>query len=534
LGGRRIRGALGNGYFDWLGAVHEGSSGNADLVAHFYRRVFELLRENRSLGLIATNTIAQGDTRETGLRWICTHGGTIYNAQRRVAWPGQAAVVVSVVSIYKGEIDRGFEIDGQEVPQITAFLFHAGGHDNPSVLEANSNMSFIGTFVLGMGFTFDDTDTKGVASSISKMDQLIEKDPRNGDQIFPYIGGEEVNTSPNQAHHRYIINFEDWPLQREDLGVLWVEAEEEERKAWLREGIVPLDYPGSVAEDYPDLLSVIEERVKPERTRKKADGAFALRSPLPQRWWHYADKRPALYNAIEGLKKVLVTCQTSRTQAFTFLPNRMICSHKIVIFPFDSYAMFSVLQSGIHSLWVRTFASTMKDDTVYTPSDCFETFPLPSDYTTHSALEEVGQTYYDFRADLMVRNDEVLTKTYNRFHNPEEQSPDILRLRARHAAMDRAVLDAYGWDDIETTCEFLLDYEEEEDEDGGSARRRKKPWRYRWPDAVRDEVLARLLALNKERAIEEELSGLAAEAKEKKKGKGGRRGKGEDQTEFGF
>jgi len=93
----------------------------------------------------------------------------------------------------------------------------------------------------------------------------------------------------------------------------------------------------------------------------------------------------------------------------------------------------------------------------------------------------------------MIRNDEGLTKTYNRFHDPDDRSDDIIRLRELHAAMDRAVLDAYGWTDVDPTCEFLLDYEEDEESN------KKKPWRYRWPDAVRDEVLARLLDLNRRR-----------------------------------
>ncbi len=58
--------------------------GNADLVAYFFRRAFDKLRSGGAFGLIATNTIAQGDTRGTGLRHICTHGGTIFNARRRV------------------------------------------------------------------------------------------------------------------------------------------------------------------------------------------------------------------------------------------------------------------------------------------------------------------------------------------------------------------------------------------------------------------------------------------------------------------
>ena len=65
--------------------------------------------------------------------------------------------------------------------------------------------------------------------------------------------------------------------------------------------------------------------------------------------------------------------------------------------------------------------------------------------------------------------------------------------------MDCAVLDAYGWHDVSTDCEFLLDYEIDEATWGT----KKKPYRYRWPDETRDEVLARLLALNAERAEEE-------------------------------
>jgi hypothetical protein len=118
----------------------------------------------------------------------------------------------------------------------------------------------------------------------------------------------------------------------------------------------------------------------------------------------------------------------------------------------------------------------------------------------------------------MVRNNEGLTKTYNRFHDPDERSPDILKLQELHAAMDRAVLDAYGWTDLEPTCDFHLDYEEEIEEDAGGGRRRKKPWRYRWPDDVRDEVLARLLELNRQRAEQERLSGAADDGVKPRKG----------------
>jgi hypothetical protein len=184
------------------------------------------------------------------------------------------------------------------------------------------------------------------------------------------------------------------------------------------------------------------------------------------------------------------------------------------VFVLSSFASFGTMQSRSHELWAQLFSSTLGQTLNYSPSDCFATFPFPEDFETDPRLEAAGKAYYEFRAALMVRNNEGLTKTYNRFHDPEETSQDILKLRDLHAAMDRAVLDAYGWRDIPTACEFLLDYEEDEEDgaaaDTGKGRKKRKPYRYRWPDAVRDEVLAKLLALNAERAKLEKLTGAAA------------------------
>ena len=517
LGGKRISTNLGDGYRDWLAVVHAESSSNADLVAHFFRRAFDLVRNNGAFGLIATNTIAQGDTRASGLRWICHHGGEIFSVRRRVKWPGLAAVVVSVLHIGKESVADRKQIDGRDVERITAFLFHRGGHDDPVRLKANTSKSFVGSYVLGMGFTFDDTDTKGVASPLAEMHRLIEEDPRNQEVVFPYIGGEEVNGNPTHAHHRHVINFQDYPLCRDAIDAhgsfshghadtahptptrelaSWESATDEQRRAWLRQGRVPFDYPGPVAADWPDLMAIVEERVKPDRMKVKRD-AHRLR------WWHYGDKRPALYAAIAGLERVLAISRVGQHGAIESLQAGMVFSDSLIVFPFETHGAFCALQSRPHEIWARFFGSSMKDDLRYTPSDCFETFPFPNDWETDPALEAAGKEYYEFRASLMIRNDEGLTKTYNRFHDPYENDPAIAKLRELHAAMDRAVLDAYGWTDIPNDCAFLLDYEIDEEEWGG----RKKPYRYRWPDDVRDEILARLLELNAERATVEPQAG---------------------------
>ena len=513
LGGKRISTNLGDGYRDWLPVVHAQSSSNADIVAHFFRRAFNLVRQQGAYGLIATNTIAQGDTRASGLRWICKHGAEIFSVRRRVKWPGLAAVVVSVLHIGKGAVMDRKQIDGRDVERITAFLFHRGGHDDPVRLTANAGRSFVGSIILGMGFTFDDTDTKGVTSPLAEMHRLVEQDRRNQEVIFPYIGGQEVNTSPTHAHHRYVINFRDFPLRREDVdarsavgrgdvavagdqlvhrAAAWAPATDEQRRMWLQRGRVPIDYPAPVAADWPELLGIVEAKVKVDRVKLK-------RMQYRVRWWHYGEKQLALYRAIAGLDRVLAISRVGQHGAITFLPSGVVFSDSLIVFPLHTSAAFCALQCRPHEIWARFFGSSLEDRLRYTPSDCFETFPFHDGWEIDPALEAAGSKYYEFRASLMVRNDEGLTKTYNRFHDPYENDPEIAKLRELHAAMDRAVLDAYGWTDIPTDCEFLLDYEINEEEWGN----RKKPYRYRWPDDVRDEVLARLLELNAERAAVE-------------------------------
>ena len=467
-GGRNVSATQGAVYANWLVSLHEASSGGADLVAHFFRRSFNLLRKGGALGLIATNTIGQGDTRSTGLRWISKNGGVIYRARRRIRWPGQAAVVVSVVHIIKGSSFAPKELDGREVDMISAFLFHDGGHDDPERLVANSGKSFQGSIILGMGFTFDDTDKKGVATPLSEMRRMIDKSSLNESAIFPYIGGQEVNTSPTHAHHRYVIDFG----ERDEVDC---------RRTW------------------PDLFAIVERNVKPERITK--DAKKYPRMVLE--WWKYWNPRTELHAAIASLDRVLVISRVGQHASLAFLPTGAVYADSLIVFPLETYAAFCALQSRPHEIWARFFGSSLEDRLRYTPTDCFETFPFPKDWDTHSELEAAGKEYYEFRAALMVQNNEGLTKTYNRFHDPDERSPEIAELRKLHVAMDRTVLDAYGWDDVVTDCQFLLDYEIDEAELG----RKKKPWRYRWPDDVRDEVLARLMALNAQRALEERLAG---------------------------
>ena len=140
----------------------------------------------------------------------------------------------------------------------------------------------------------------------------------------------------------------------------------------------------------------------------------------------------------------------------------------------------------------------------YSPSDCFENFAFPVNHVADRGLEEIGFNYYDYRAAMMIARNEGLTKTYNRFHNSAERARDIQCLRELHHAMDVTVLRAYGWDDLALRAapEFLTEHSEPDHRYQGCLF---------WPAQFRDEVLARLLALNAERAAAERASGLAVQ-----------------------
>ena len=407
---------------------------------------------------------------------------------------------MSVVHVRKGTI-RSPILDRRQVRRISAYLVEGDLDCAPARLVANARKSFIGSYVLGMGFTFDDiAAAKGEAESLDTMRALIAKDPRNAERIFPYIGGDEVNTSPTHAHHRYVIDFADYPLKRDVSLSLWENSSSTTRQKWINDGVVPQDYPGSVAADWSDLLSIVENRVKPERVHLPPTNAW--NRAVAKRWWQWGAYRRELNATISSMTSYFFIPNLSPNMTVARLPAQLVAAAPHNVIAFSALSGFAALQSRPHEVWARFFSSSMKDDLRYTPSDGFETFPFPEGFETSPELEAAGQAYHDHRAALMVARYEGMTKTYNRFHDVDERSEDIVRLRALHADMDRAVLGAYGWDDLSERAEPVFLDETNEDDHTYQGR-------LFWPSEFRDEVLARLLALNAERHAEEVRRGIA-------------------------
>jgi len=455
LGGSKISTHLGSSYLSFLLVVHTGSSGNADLVAHFFRRIYAFLRPGGTLGLIATKTLAQGDTRKAGLAFIRSAGGEIFEAHRRIRWPGSAAVVIAVVHIVRGCWKERRLLDGKTVTDISSYLVPGSTDHEPYGLKQNSSLVFKGSSPNGEGFILEESEAREWLTAIPEITAIVR----------PYLTGEDLYQMSDQRASRWAVCFREMSLAE--------------------------------ASNWPLALRHVEATVRKQRSSNS-------NPVLRDRWWLYERYRPELYAAASAVKRLLVSSRVGSHLSFSWVDSEQIFADALNVFILPEAQAFAILQSRVHEIWARFFGSSMKDDLRYTPTECFETYPFPSGWRSNLALAQVGEEYRGSRADLMARTGKGLTDTYIRFHTPPpaEDDEEIRALRDLHTKMDCCVLDAYGWSDLRPRLDFILDYEDVGDsENGGNYS--KKPWRYRWVDEDRDEVLARLLELNRARAEEE-------------------------------
>lgn len=460
LGGTMISGTLGTRYLEYISSGTPGTGGRCDLVAYFFRRAFGLCRTGGAYGLIGTKTIAQGDTRRGGLTAIVAAGGVIYSAHTSIKWPGTAAVTVSVVHVTTAPVPPASpRLNNIPCANINPFLLPSGSNAEPQAIDVDLEY-FLGSKLYGQGFLFDDNDSGATPTAVMK--SIASRTPGSRALIRPYIGGKEVNSS--SALGRWAIDFAEM-----------TEAE---------------------ARRHPALWDIVAGRLPASR-------AHAPKQVQATPFWWYFNRRTEQYKRARELRRVLVRSAVSEHHVFRWHSPHVVFSHNVFILVDATAGAFSVLHSRIHEEWVRLTSSSLEDRQGYRPSDCLDTFAMPQHWRDSSVLELAGAAYHEFREALMSGDGLGLTDTYNRFHDPNLQDEPIQKLRELHREMDRGVLAAYGWDDIPTTCVFVLDHEIDIED----WRTKKKPYRYRWPDDVRDEVLARLIELNAERAAAGERAG---------------------------
>jgi hypothetical protein len=459
LGGQRITGVAGTAFRDWLvNHIAEGRRGSADLVAYFFLRVWSLLRDGGGFGMLAVNTIAEGDTRQVGLEAMLEAGAVIHAAYPNEPWPGKAAVVTSRVHVHRGEWLGERRLLGRPAPFISAFLSDRAEW-SPKRLKSSENKAFIGAYVLGMGFILSPDDAR----------RMLDADPTNSEVVFPYLDGDDLKSDPEQRATRWVINFWDWPEER--------------------------------AREYRSPYDWLERNVKAERLAKNDRGAR-------EKWWLFLRARPELYHVIgrgshfehhpEGwdaqdrpLEKLLVAGRVGKYFNPSVIENNAIFNEKCVVFTSDqTYRYAAIFNSSPVDAWVWKQSSRMKLDLNFSPSDAVETFPiLPAE--SMEPLDSLGRRYLYARREVMRDQSRPigLTKLYNRFHRSDDADIRIERLRQMHREIDIAVARAYGWDDLDLGHDF-----HEIPFLGANDR-----VRFTISESARAEVLCRFAELNRQR-----------------------------------
>ncbi|MCO7271573.1 type IIL restriction-modification enzyme MmeI [Cellulosimicrobium cellulans] len=368
-------------------------------------------------------------------------GFTITRAIQSRPWPAASAnLEYAAVWGARGSIARDVPRTADDVPvrQISTLLEPAGrveGH--PARLIENSGIAFIGCYVLGMGFVVKPEEAQ----------EWIAADPRNAEVLFPYLNGEDLNSRPDASAARWVVDFN-------------TRTEQE-------------------SASYAIPFQRVQERVRSERNSKPK----AVReSP----WWQFLRTRPAMRSAIAGLSEVLVIARVSKTVMPLRVNTGQIPSEACVVFATEDFGDQAVLSSSLHQIWAITYGSGMRNDPRYTPSDVFDTFPRPR---ATDELVKLGRQLDEVRREIMLRRKLGLTRVYNMVNDATlapSMDEDIALLRQTHIELDRVVVGAFGWDDVDLGHGF-------------HSHRKMERWTVS-PEA-RIELLDRLLEENQHRSM---------------------------------
>jgi hypothetical protein len=461
MGGQKISLNLAKDYRTYLiEHIAEGRRGSADFCAYFLLRAISLLKPTGTAGLIATNTISEGETRQVGLSQIAKWGADIFRAVSSQPWPGVASLAVSILWVVKAKWVGAIILDEHDVPSITPALSAGTAQaGTPMRLRQNKGKAFKGSSIQGAGFLLSPEE----AESIIAIDSSYKK------VIFPYLGGEDITRRSDASPSRWVINFFNFSLEE--------------------------------AGQFPICLDIVRKKVKPDRDRVASRNSIGKRRA--KYWWRYDAQAVDLYKELSNLKYAWVAAQTAKYISIAKEPTDIVFSHTAVVFPTESYAVFAILNSSFHWSWIEEYCATLETRLRYIPTDGFETFPFPSgvlaafkDGTASgripllTELEDAGRQFDDARSLIMMRDGEGLTALYNQFHDSTVKSPEFNHLRQAHEELDRSVAAAYGWEDLDTAHGF---------------RSTSQGLRYTFNDLSRQLVLSRLAALNCERYEEETL-----------------------------
>ena len=450
-GGRWVGRRFGLTYQEYLKLIRNGVVGSPDLCVYFYLRSFSLLGSQGCFGLLATKSITETGSRVVCLDQIIGMGGTVYRGCSRMAWPGNAAVVVSIAWVARDGWQGQRVLDDRTVSAINGALEEDFQIKRPMKLKALKGKFSQGQDIMGRGFEL----------TAEERAEMLAVDPSCAEVIFPLFNGQDLNAMPRLEPYRWVIYFRDWPEEK--------------------------------ARQYGAAFHRVEELVKPYRD--------SLTGQIHQDcYWKFWDLRPQLIPELDVRTTVLASAINSKYVSFRRVPTGNVYNKKTKLYFIDAWWEFAVLQSGFHQEWAFWTCGTLGASTInYSTSVAFETWPMPTvDKHAQASLEKLGEEYHALREQILLQNELGLTKLYNSFHDPSDDDSRIESMRSLHREIDIAVARAYGWDDLDLEHGFHeVPYLPESDR-----------IRFTISGRVRLEVLRCLSELNHQRYEEEVAQGL--------------------------
>jgi hypothetical protein len=332
LGGSLIWEALGTEYRDQLWASYD-LPGFSDLCCYWFELARRAIKRNPHMrvGLLATQGI-RGGVNRTVLERI-KETGDIFAAWSDRNWVLDGATVhVSIVGFDSGR-DTVHVLNGVQVKEIHSNLAAGADTTEATNLAENRELSFGGTKKSG---AFD-VDFKLATTMLAEPTNANQR--HNEDVLHPWLNGSAI-TGRNPG--TWIIDF-------------GVDASLEDASGYQR----PFEH--------------VKTLVKPQRDKNK-------REHRRENWWLHAETCPGMRAAVSGLERFVATPRVSKFRLYAWYSTRVLPDDGIYIFVRSDDYFFGVLHSSIHELWARRMGTQLREaesGSRYTPTTCFETFPLP-------------------------------------------------------------------------------------------------------------------------------------------------------------
>ena len=489
IGNKRMRSELGDGYVETLREVWPEVPGSADYVMYWWHRAAELTRAGKlqRFGLITTNSITQVFNRRVVQHhldadpplsivfavpdhpWVDSADGAAVRVGMTAAVGSHAQGTLITVESEQGvtQAQDGLALSarhGRIHADLTVGVDVAAAAQRR--LDANRGLSFMGVTLVGKGFRLSPQDIDRLGCGSTAPSTVIR----------PYRSGRELTSN---SIDRFVIDFHGYSEQ-------------------------------DARERHPALYQWLYERVKPER-QARAEGGTKDAVAYAKAWWLFAKPRPEMREALLGLERYIATLETSKHRVFVFLPGDALPDHTLFCIAISDSVALGVLSSRIHVAWALSAGSTMGkgNHPRWRNATCFDPYPFPinaphpeskisrlaEELDTHRKRQQAahpGLTLTNMYNVLeKLRTGEALTAKEREVH---EQGL-VSVLAEIHDRLDEAVLAAYGWSDL---APALVG------KPGGTT---PNPNVSPEQAEAEEELLARLVALNGERA-EEERRGL--------------------------